>query len=122
MFTYHQFNEHNFINLIIYKTYINNTNDFTNFIKEYTTKNSKELNESIIIRYATTIDNAIYIYEHLYKFVIINVNINKDELNYADLAYIILYHIFHDDILSKILENYLCSDDETDINYSQTSD
>lgn len=114
------FNQNNFINSIIYKSYINNTNDFRDFIREYTKNNTDENNISIIIRYARTIENALNIYERFYRYIVI---VDNEELDYADLAYIILYHSFYDDILAKILDNDLCSDEETefDINSQESS-
>lgn len=112
------FEESNFINSIILKSYNNNTMDFRNFIREFTSKNDDNYNISIIIKYARTIENAINIYEGYYRYIII---IDNEELNYADLAYIILYHSFYDDILANILDNDLCSDGETDIDSNRST-
>ena len=107
------FDENIFINSIIYKSHINNTMDFRNYIREYTSKNTEDINISLIIKYARTLENAINIYEGYYRYIIIIED--EDELNYADLAYVILYHSFYDDILAKILDNDLCSEEETEV-------
>jgi len=112
------FNELNFINSIIYESYINNTIDFRNFIKDFTSKNTEDMNIGLIIKYASSINNAIYIYEKFYRYII---RIEDDEINNKDLAYVILYHTFYDDIFAKILDNDLCSEEETEFN-SESSD
>lgn len=107
------FDENVFINSIIYKSHINNTIDFRNYIRDFTSKNTEDINISLIIKYARTLENAINIYEGYYRYIIIIED--EDELNYADLAYVILYHSFYDDILAKILDNDLCSEEETEV-------
>jgi hypothetical protein len=107
------FNELNFIDNIIYKSYINNTIDFRDYIKEFTSKNSDDENIKLVIRYARTLENAINIYEKYYRFIII-IDDDDENINYKDLAYIILYHTFYDDILAKILDNDLCSEEDTE--------
>jgi len=104
------FNEIDFLNSIISESIINNTIDFRNYIRAFTSKNSEDSNIKLIIKYAKTIENAINIYEGYYRYIII---IDDDDIiNYADLAYVILYQYFFDDILSKILENDLsCEED-----------
>jgi hypothetical protein len=106
------FDEFGFINSIIYKSNINNTIDFRNFIRDFTFKNTEDNNIKIIIKYATTLENAINIYERYYRYIIIIED--EDQINYADLAYVILYHSFYDDIFAKILDNDLCSEEETE--------
>ena len=106
------FSEIDFINSMIYKSYINNTMDFRNYIRDFTAKNTEDDNIKLVIRYARTMENAINIYEGYYRYIIIIED--DDQINMADLAYVILYHCFYDDILSKILENELCSDGETE--------
>jgi hypothetical protein len=104
------FNEIDFLNSIISKSIINNTIDFRNYIRAFTSKNSEDSNIKLIIKYAKTIENAINIYEGYYRYIIIIDD--DDKINYADLAYVILYQNFFDDILSKILENDLsCEED-----------
>jgi hypothetical protein len=114
------FNEFNFINSIIYKSHINNTIDFRNFIKDFTSKNTEDMNIKLIIKYATSLENAINIYEKFYRYIIIIED--EEEINYKDLAYVILYHTFYDDILAKILDNDLCSEDETEFDTGSSDD
>ena len=95
------------------KSYINNTIDFRDYIKEFTSKNSDDENIKLVIRYARTLENAINIYEKYYRFIII-IDDDDESINYKDLAYVILYHTFYDDILSKILDNDLCSEEDTE--------
>lgn len=114
------FNESNFINSMIHKSYINRTSDFRNYIRDFTSKNTEDENIKLIIRYARTIENAVSIYERYYRYIII---IEDDEnLNIPDLAYVILYHSFYDDIFAKILENDLCSDEDTERECDYISD
>lgn len=114
------FNEFNFISSIIYKSHINNTIDFRNFIRDFTSKNTEDINIKLIIKYARTLENAINIYERYYRYIIIIED--DDEINYADLAYVILYHSFYDDIMAKILDNDLCSEEETEFEISDSDD
>ena len=114
------FNEFNFINSIIYKSHINNTIDFRNFIKDFTSKNTEDMNIKLIIKYATSLENAINIYEKFYRYIIIIED--EEEINYKDLAYVILYHTFYDDILAKILDNDLCSENETEFDTGSSDD
>ena len=114
------FNEFNFINSIIYKSHINNTIDFRNFIKDFTSKNTEDMNIKLIIKYANSLENAINIYEKFYRYIIIIED--EEEINYKDLAYVILYHTFYDDILAKILDNDLCSEDETEFDTGSSDD
>jgi hypothetical protein len=114
------FNEFNFINSIIYKSHINNTIDFRNFIKDFTSKNTEDMNIKLIIKYATSLENAINIYEKFYRYIIIIED--EEEINYKDLAYVILYHTFYDDILAKILDNDLCSEEETEFDTGSSDD
>ena len=106
------FNELTFINNIISKSHINNTIDFRDYIREFTSINNDDDNIKLIITYARTLENAINIYEKYYKYII--VIDDDDDINYKDLAYVILYHTFYDDILSKILDNDLCSEEDTE--------
>jgi hypothetical protein len=114
------FNEFNFINSIIYKSHINNTIDFRNFIKDFTSKNTEDINIKLIIKYATSLENAINIYDKFYRYIIIIED--EEKINYNDLAYVILYHTFYDDILAKILDNDLCSEDETEFDAGSSDD
>lgn len=106
------FDENDFINYVICNSYNNNITDFTIYIKEYISNYCDTDNLYLIFRYAMTLENAIYIYQELYRNIII-IN-NAEEPTYAELTYIILYHNFYDIILSQILDNNLCSDEDTD--------
>ena len=67
-----------------------------------------------------TLENAINIYERYYRYIII---IEDDDIpNYTDLAYVILYHSFYDDIMAKILDDDLCSEEETECEPIESDD
>lgn len=103
------FDETDFKTTIINNSIANNTIYFKPFIKDFTAKNSEDDNIKIIIKYAGTLKNAIDIYNKYYRFII-EINVD-DVINYSDVAYVILYEQFFNDILSKILENSLSSED-----------
>ena len=97
------FDENVFKNTIINDSITNETIDFRDFIRAFTSKNSEDNNIKIVIKYTGTLENAIDIYEKYYRFII---EIDEDDtINYSDLAYVILYNKFFNDILSKILEH-----------------
>ena len=99
------FNETDFKNTVINYSISNETIDFRDFIRVFTAKNSEDDNIKIVIKYAGTLENAINIYERYYRFII---EIEEEcAINYSDMAYVILYEYFFNDILSKILEHSL---------------
>jgi hypothetical protein len=99
------FDETDFKNTIINNSINNETIDFRDFIREFTAKNSENNNIKIVIKYAGTLENAIDIYQRYYRFII-EID-EEDVINYSDMAYVILYEYFFNDILSKILEHSL---------------
>ncbi len=99
------FDETDFKNTIINNSINNETIDFRDFIRAFTAKNSENNNIKIVIKYAGTLENAIDIYQRYYRFII-EID-EEDVINYSDMAYVILYEYFFDDILSKILDNSL---------------
>ena len=99
------FDETDFKNTIINNSINNETIDFRDFIREFTAKKSENNNIKIVIKYAGTLENAIDIYQRYYRFII-EID-EEDVINYSDMAYVILYEYFFNDILSKILDNSL---------------
>ena len=99
------FDETDFKDTIINDSIINETIDFRDFIRVFTSKNSEDDNIKIVIKYAGTLENAIDIYQTYYRFII-EIDVD-DVINYSDMAYVILYEYFFNDILSKILEHSL---------------
>uniref|UniRef100_A0A6C0ENZ3 Uncharacterized protein n=1 Tax=viral metagenome TaxID=1070528 RepID=A0A6C0ENZ3_9ZZZZ len=103
------FDKTDFKNTIINDSIRNETIDFRDFIRAFTAKNSENNNIKIVIKYAGTLENAIDIYQRYYRFII-EID-EEDVINYSDMAYVILYEYFFNDILSKILEHSLtCSE------------
>jgi hypothetical protein len=98
------FDETNFKNTIINESITKGTTDYITLIRNFTAKNTEDTNIKIIIKYTGTLETAIDIYEKYYCYII---DVDKETINYSDMAFVILHEYFFYDILTKILETSL---------------
>ena len=78
------------------------------FLEKYTNNNTIDYNKFIINNFST-VDEAL----SLFQYYELTINFTETKLNYAELAFIVLYHKYHD-IICKIIKDDYDSGNDTD--------